>query len=110
MSAIDEILDRIDSVLKQNRKVEWTYIICTVVLFAVGIVCIVVALVTRNYVWSTPSAVTTGLLYKPLQEIKTIRQDNIALATAPMLIKQLPRAQAAAEIQKLLERLYRRET
>jgi hypothetical protein len=106
MSSIDEILNRIDLVLRRNRKTEWTYIICTVVLFAVGIACIVMALVTGNYVWSTPSVITTGLLYKPLREIKTIRQENIALATAPMLIQQLPRAQAAAEIQRLLQRLY----
>jgi len=46
------------------------------------------------------------LLYWPLREIKDIRQKNIALATAPMLITQLPKAKAAEEIQKLLQNLY----
>ena len=41
-----------------------------------------------------------------LKEIKGIRQKNIALATAPMLITQLPKAKAAKEIQKLLQTLY----
>jgi hypothetical protein len=52
------------------------------------------------------SVVTTGLLHRPLREIKEIRQKNIALATAPMLITQLPAQQAAQEIQKLLQTLY----
>ena len=106
MSSINDILDRIDLVLRQNRKTEWMYIICTTLLFIVGIACIIIAIVTGDYVWSAPSVITTGLLYKPLREIKTIRQENIALATAPMLIQQLPRQKAAEEIQKLLQRLY----
>jgi len=64
------------------------------------------ALATGKYLWSTPSAVTTGLLYYPLREIKDIRQKNIALATAPILISQLPADKAAEQIQKLLEQLY----
>lgn len=106
MTSIDEILKRIDDVLKQNRRIEWTYILLTILLFGTGISCFAVALITGHFVWSTPSAVTTGLLYWPLREIKDIRQKNIALATAPMLITQLPKTQAAEEIQKLLQTLY----
>ena len=64
------------------------------------------ALVSGEFAWSTLAAVTTGLLYWPLKEIKDIRKNNIALATAPMLITQLPTDQAAIEIQKLLQNLY----
>jgi hypothetical protein len=106
MSSTDETLSRIDTVLNVNRRIEWTYIILTVVLFLAGIACIVMALATGKYLWSTPSAVTTGLLYSPLREIKEIRQKNIALATAPILISQLPAEKAAEQIQKLLEQLY----
>lgn len=106
MASIAEIMSRIDDVLLQNRRIEWTYIGLTVALFGTGISCFVVALVTGQFAWSTPSAVTTGLLYWPLREIKDIRQKNIALATAPMLITQLPPAKAAEEIQKLLQNLY----
>jgi len=106
MSSIEITLARIDEVLRQNRKIEWTYIILTIALFGCGIACIIVALVTGEYAWSTPSAVTTGLLYLPLKEIKSIRKNNIALATAPVLIDTLPPTEAAKEIQNLLRTLY----
>jgi hypothetical protein len=106
MASIEEILKRIDDVLVQNKRIEWIYIILTVLLFATGISCFIVAIVTGQFAWSTPSAITTGLLYWPLKEIKSIRQKNIALATAPMLITQLPKARAAEEVQKLLQTLY----
>jgi len=104
--SVQETLARIDEVLKQNRKIEWTYIILTVALFLCGIACIISALVTGQYAWSTPATVTTGLLYWPLKEIKGIRKNNIALATAPMLIATLPAQEAAKELQTLLHTLY----
>ena len=106
MTDLDKTLARIDTVLRQNRQIEWTYIVLTVLLFLVGIGCIVTAIVSGQLIWSTPSAVTTGLLYSPLKEIKNIRRKNIALATAPALITMLPTESAATEIQKLLETLY----
>jgi len=107
--SIEETLGRIDDVLRQNRKIEWTYIVLTIALFACGIACIIFALVTGNYAWSTPSAVTTGFLYWPLKEIKSIRRNNIALATAPVLIATLPPLESAKEIQILLHTLYEEE-
>ena len=106
MASIEEILARIDIVIKDNKRIEWTYIILTTLLFVTGISCFIVALATGYFAWSTLSAITTGLLYWPLKEIKEIRLKNIALATAPMLITQLPKAKAAEEIQKLLHSLY----
>lgn len=106
MAEIDGILSRIDDVLKENKRIEWIYISLTVILFLTGITCIITALISGNFLWSTPSVLTTGLLHFPLKEIKTIRQKNIALATAPMLITQLPKYKAAEEIQKLLQVMY----
>ncbi len=106
MATIDDILARIDDVLLQNKRIEWTYIVLTVVLFGTGIACFIVALVSGDFAWSTPSVITTALLHFPLKEIKDIRQKNIALATAPMLISQLPKQKAAEEIQKLLQTMY----
>ena len=103
---MNDTLARIDVVLRDNRRIEWTYIILTVLLFFVGIICIIVALATGKYLWSAPSTVTTALLYYPLKQIKEIRQKNIALATAPILISQLPADKAAKQIQKLLQQLY----
>lgn len=104
--SIEDTLARIDDVLRQNRKIEWTYIVLTVALFGCGIACIICALVTGQYAWSAPSAVTTGLLYWPLKEVKSIRKNNIALATAPILIATLPPREAAKELQNLLHTLY----
>lgn len=104
--SIEDTLARIDDVLRENRKIEWTYIVLTVVLFACGIACIICALATGKYAWSAPSTVTTGLLYWPLKEVKSIRKNNIALATAPILIATLPPPEAAKELQNLLHTLY----
>jgi hypothetical protein len=102
---IDDVLTRIDLVLHRNRRIEWLLIGLTTVLFCAGIACFVVALVTGQFAWSTPAAVTTGFLYWPLREIKNIRAKNVALAIVPVLITQLPKAKAAEELQKFLETL-----
>ena len=109
MTATDQITKRIDEVLKDNKKIEWTYIGLTVVLFLTGIACFIYAIASGNFVWSAPPMLTTAFLYWPLKEIKRIRQKNIALATAPMLITLLPKTKAAEEIQKLLQNLYQEE-
>lgn len=106
MATTEQIIGRIDEVLRQNRRIEWIYIGFTGILFCTGIACFIAALSTGNFAWSTPSAITTGLLYWPLREIKEMRNKNIALATAPMLITQLPPDKSAEEIQKLLQNLY----
>jgi hypothetical protein len=101
-----EMLDRIDDVLRDNRRIENLYLALTSCLFLAGIFCIISALVTGKFLWSTPSVVTTALLHWPLKEIRSIRSKNIALATAPVLIATLPPAQAAKELQNLLHTLY----
>lgn len=106
MATIDDVLSRIDIVLTENKRIEWTYIILTIVLFGTGIACFIVALVVGQFAWSAPSVITTGLLHWPLKEIKSIRSKNIVLATAPILITQLPKGKAAEEIQKLLQSMY----
>jgi hypothetical protein len=103
---ITEVVTRIDDVLIDNKRIEWTYIALTCLLFLTGIVCFIVALLMREFAWSIPSAIATALLHRPLKEIKDIRQKNIALAIAPVLITQLPTQEAAREIQKLLQNLY----
>lgn len=101
-----EILVRIDDVLRENRRIEILFLVLTTGLFLAGIACIISALATGHFLWSTPSVVTTGLLHWPLKEIRSIRSKNIALATAPVLIETLPPNQAAKELQNLLRTLY----
>lgn len=103
---IDQIIIRIDEVHKQNRTTEILLLIGTSLLFLCGITCFVLAIAKQEYAWGAPPIVTTGLLYFPLKEIKDLRKKNIALATAPALISQLPKAKAAEEIQKLLQNLF----
>jgi hypothetical protein len=105
-SSIKEILLRIDTIIRQNKRTEILFIILTTILFLSGIACFVMALITKEYAWSSPSVVTTSLLYWPLNKIKEMRQKNIAIAVAPMLITTLPKKIAATEIQNLLKSLY----
>lgn len=105
-SSMKVILLRIDTVIRRNRRAETLFIILTTILFMSGITCFVMALITGKYVWSSPSLLTTSLLYWPLNKIKELRQKNIAIAVAPMLITTLPKKMAAIEIQNLLKYLY----
>jgi hypothetical protein len=103
---IDQILARIDSVLTENRRTEYLYIAMTVLLFLAGIGCLISALATGQFLWSAPPIATTALLHYPMQQIKDLRQKNIALGTAPLLISTLPTDQAAVEMGRLLSSLY----
>lgn len=103
---LSQIISRIDEVHKQNKTTETLLLVGTSVLFLCGITCFILAIVKQEFAWGTPPVITTGLLYFPLKEIKELRRKNIALATAPALISQLPKAKAAEEIQKLLQNLF----
>jgi len=104
----DPILIRIDQVLRDNRRTENLFIGLAVVLFVFGIGTMLLAVFTDRLIWASPSAITTALLYWPMREIRRMRRENIALATAPALISRLPAAEAAAEIQRMLENLFQR--
>jgi hypothetical protein len=106
MAETENILARIDDVIKANKRSEWLFCILLVILFLVGIGSIICAIISKEYVWTTPSLLTTCLLKWPLKEIRCMRIKNIALATAPMLIDKLPPKDATKEIQKMLTRLF----
>ncbi len=103
---IEQILERVDEVHKQNKTTEVLLLIGTSILFLSGITCFILAIVKQEFAWGSPPIITTGLLYFPLKEIKLLRKKNIALATAPALISLLPKAKAAEEIQKLIQNLF----
>lgn len=102
----DPVLERIDQVLRDNRRIETLFIVLAVILFLLGIAAVILALATGKLVLASPSVVTTLLLYWPMKQIRKIRRENIALATAPALISRLPDAEAAAQIQRILENLF----
>jgi len=104
-----DVIKRIDLVHRQNRVTEYLLLAGTTLLFLCGITCFVLAITTGEFAWAAPPAVTTGLLYYPLKEIRELRRKNIALATVPALISLLPANKAAEEIQKLIENLFGRD-
>jgi len=103
----DQTLSRIDDVLGNNKSLERIYIGLLFVLFACGITSFLIAIFSGQFYWTAPPVVTTGLMWGPTKAILTLRQKNIALATAPALISMLPRPEATEEIQKLLQTLYK---
>lgn len=92
--------------MNENRRTEYLFIGMVCLLFLAGMGCLISALWSGEFAWATPSVVTTALLHYPMKEIKELRQKNIALATAPLLINTLPTDHAAAEMGKLLSSLY----
>ncbi|RWQ28341.1 hypothetical protein [Mesorhizobium sp.] len=106
MTPIDQILKRIDDVLKDNRRTETIYILMTVLLFGAGIGCLIQAVYMREFLWSVPPVATTALLHYPMTQIRDLRAKNIALATAPLLISTLPVDKAAEEMVRLLKSLH----
>lgn len=106
MAKTKEILSRIDTVLKENKSLQTSFIILSVILFLAGIAAVFYALCTNQLVWTIPSAFISLFLKWPIQNIIKLREKNIALATVPVLIDTLPIEKAAEEIQKLIEHLY----
>ena len=103
---IERALTRIDEVIAKNRSIELLYITLVTILFCCGIACITVALVTNKLIWTSPSAVTTALLYWPIRQIREYRRSEIALSVAPIIIHMLPKDEAQIQLVKLLENLY----
>ena len=101
-----DILQRIDDVLKENKSLQWCFVILTVCLFLCGIFAIGFAIYKQEFVWTIPSVFTTLFLKWPIENIVRIRDKNIALATVPALVTKLSSENATEEIQKLIEKLY----
>ncbi|WP_192255049.1 hypothetical protein [Mesorhizobium silamurunense] len=106
VTPIEQILKRIDDVLRDNRRTETLYIVMSVVLFVAGIGCLIQALYLHEFIWSIPPVATTALLHYPMKEVRDLRAKNIALATAPLLISTLPVDKAAEEMIRLLKSLH----
>ncbi|QPZ89687.1 hypothetical protein [Thioclava electrotropha] len=101
-----ELHSQIQSVIDGNNRTEFLLMGGTSVLFLLGAVAVVFALVNGEYIWTLPSAGISAFLYWPYLRIEKLRNRNIALASAAALISNLPPAEAAMEIQKLIEKLF----
>jgi hypothetical protein len=104
-----DIVEQIQGVIDGNNRTEFLLMGGTIVLFCLGALAVVAALASGQYIWTIPSAGISAFLYWPYLRIEKLRNRNIALASAAALISQLPPAQAAMEIQKLLEKLFQED-
>lgn len=102
-----DIREQIQGVIDGNNRTEFLLMGGTVVLFGLGAAAVVTAIASGQYIWTIPSAGISAFLYWPYLRIEKLRNRNIALAASAALISQLPPAQAAREIQKLLEKLFK---
>ncbi|MGA2269747.1 MAG: hypothetical protein ABSH44_14865 [Bryobacteraceae bacterium] len=102
------INQRIDKALALNRRAEMLVIAMASCIFVLGVGIVVTAYRVKNPYITTAGIILQGFLYGPLREILKLRRDNLILQTLPVLISDLPPAQAAHEIAKLLEFLRRR--
>lgn len=99
-------MEQIQGVIDGNNRTEFLLMGGTAVLFMLGAAAVIVALASGQYIWTIPSAGISAFLYWPYLRIEKLRNRNIALASSAALISQLPPAEAAKEIQKLLEKLF----
>lgn len=107
MTPLELTLQQVGTVIAQNRRTENFLLGGIGILFAVGIVSALMILFRGEYIWSIPSVGASLFLKWPIQMVADLRKRNIALAAAPIFIDQLPPAQAAKEVQKILQELFR---
>jgi hypothetical protein len=74
-------------------------------IFIAGMSALTVAYMQRNPYIGGGGVLLNGFLYWPIREIVKLRRDNIILQVLPQLIAQLPPAEAANELKKLLTRI-----
>jgi hypothetical protein len=109
MTPLEATLQQVGGVIAQNRRTE-TFLLGGIgLLFAVGVASTLMVLFRGEYIWTIPSAGASLFLKWPIQRVFELRNRNIALAAAPIFISQLPPAQAAKEIQKILQELFRED-
>lgn len=101
---------QIQGVIDGNNRTEFLLMGGTTILFLLGSAAVIAALISGDYIWTIPSAGISAFLYWPYLRIEKLRNRNIALAASAALISRLPPAEAAKEIQKLLEKLFREDT
>jgi hypothetical protein len=107
VTPLEATLQQVKDVIAANRRTEIFLLIGIGALFSVGIVSALKILIDGQYVWSIPVLGASLFLKWPLERVELMRKRNIALAAAPIFIAQLPPAQAAKEVQKILEQLFK---
>ena len=102
---LEAINTRVDAALKYNQRAENIVLGCAFAIFVLGVVGIALQLAGNKY-GATLSAVATGFLYWPINEILRMRRDNLILQTLPAMIASLPPAEAAKKLEGLLREMW----
>lgn len=105
MNITSETNARIDEVLKKNRMHEIAIFIMAAAIFLLGLAALVFGIIKNEALIVAPATLINAALYWPIQQIRKIRKENIALAAIPSLIATLPPEEAARELVKLLDKI-----
>jgi hypothetical protein len=103
LDAIDQVAERFETALEHNRSTYRLILWMSGGIFVIGVSLLIIGVIKWDTLILAPSAIITGLLYWPIINLLKIRKANICLYISPALIKCLPAARAADEIEKLLE-------
>lgn len=101
----DAVNKRIDEVLDKNKWHVRVMSGMAILIFILGVGTLIYGIYNNNVLVATPSALASIFLYWPFNQIRKVRKENIAIAIAPALIKNLPPEDAAKELVKLLDKI-----
>src|SRR5438270_8166464 len=96
---------RVDEALKENGRALVVVIAMFFFIFLIGILILILAYWLKNPYVATGTLLFQTLLYRPINEIKKLRRDNIILKIFASLLPALSVPDQAKEINRLLERL-----
>jgi hypothetical protein len=96
---------RVDVAIKLNGRAEHVIICMAVGIFSIGVALLLIGYWSQNPYVGGGSLILGGFLYWPIKEILKLRRDNLMLQILPAMVSELPRAEAAREIKKFLDRL-----
>jgi hypothetical protein len=102
---IEQINGRVDGALKTNKRAESIVLGMATGIFLSGISALAIAYWQQNSYIGGGGVALNGMLYWPIREILKLRRDNLLLQVLPVIIAELPPADAAKEIKKLADHL-----
>lgn len=102
MDDLEKTLNLLGETIRANRFYEYVLIGLIITLFASGIACFWVAMLSGNIVLAAPPLLTTAILQWPILRLQGMRKDNMLVQTIPILVQILPPHDAAEEIRALI--------
>jgi hypothetical protein len=104
---LNAINARVDQALTDNRRAERLMIGMALALLCVGLSVLLVGYRMRNPYVAAGSTLAQVFIAFPINEVCRLRRDNLILRLFPSIVRDLPPANSAVEIVRLLEYLRR---